>query len=74
MASVTYNLVKVYFVYLKIDMDECQVKNGGCDQICQNLPGTIHCRCRMGYTLHENGFTCDGMIILRQNMKYILCI
>ena len=29
-----------------IDVDECQVNNGGCDQVCNNRPGTFMCEVR----------------------------
>ncbi|KAL3877080.1 hypothetical protein ACJMK2_034835 [Sinanodonta woodiana] len=40
-----------------LDVKECVVKNGYCDQMCTELPGSYVCTCpRDGYTL----FTADG--------------
>ena len=35
-----------------IDVDECSLGISGCDQICVNTPGSYHCDCTAGYTLH----------------------
>ena len=43
-----------------IDIDECGLDNGGCDQNCTNTLGSFFCNCSEGYLLDENGFTCDG--------------
>ena len=32
-----------------VDVDECQVKNGKCSQLCLNKPGTHVCDCFDGY-------------------------
>ncbi|KAH8375193.1 hypothetical protein KR200_001228 [Drosophila serrata] len=34
-----------------IDIDECQESNGGCSEICNNLPGGFQCACQKGYQL-----------------------
>ena len=34
--------------------------NGGCQHICQNIPGSYYCECRDGYTLLKDGFKCQG--------------
>ena len=44
-----------------IDIDECGLDNGGCDQDCTNTIGSFFCNCSEGYLLNHNGFTCDGM-------------
>jgi len=33
------------------DINECLVKNGGCEGICRNLPGTMQCSCPKGEIL-----------------------
>ncbi|XP_078514206.1 growth arrest-specific protein 6 isoform X2 [Lissotriton helveticus] len=43
------------------DKDECFVKNGGCNQICLNKPGSYHCSCFSGYALKSNNRICDDI-------------
>ena len=45
-------------------MDECKKKNGGCNQICVNKPGTFECTCKVGYKLGTNKKTCSGNIFV----------
>ncbi len=32
-------------------LDECDQQNGGCDQLCRNVPGARRCDCRKGFQL-----------------------
>jgi len=41
-----------------VDVNECLVRNGGCNQICINLVGAWRCACKRGYRLARDGFTC----------------
>ena len=41
-----------------IDIDECEIDNGGCEQNCENTIGSFHCSCGSGYILH-NVTQCD---------------
>ncbi|XP_013393617.1 sushi, von Willebrand factor type A, EGF and pentraxin domain-containing protein 1 [Lingula anatina] len=42
-----------------VDIDECAVNNGNCDQRCENLPGRHMCSCTIpGYVLDNDGKTC----------------
>ena len=41
------------------DVDECDTKNGGCDQTCTNNNGSFLCSCDTGYTLAAG---CDGKL------------
>ena len=34
-----------------IDINECDVENGGCEHNCINTPGSYYCSCDDGYTL-----------------------
>ncbi|XP_005724252.1 vitamin K-dependent protein S [Pundamilia nyererei] len=38
------------------DVDECSDPelHAGCNQICQNIPGSFHCMCEEGYILTDN--------------------
>lgn len=39
-----------------LDINECAINNGGCDQICRNNGGGYDCACQQGYDLFvENG-------------------
>ncbi len=46
--------------FLQLDEDQCSHDNGGCQQICINLIPGYNCSCDPGYTLNEDGRTCDG--------------
>lgn len=41
------------------DIDECQVQNGGCNQLCLNKLGSYRCSCYNGYALKDSR-TCEG--------------
>ena len=43
-------------------MNECSVRNGGCQQICINTAGSYHCSCRNGYSLRADKKSCAGKI------------
>ena len=49
------------FIYLVIlDINECEIDNGGCEQQCSNVILSFTCDCNEGYILEENGRTCAG--------------
>ena len=31
-----------------LDVDECSIDNGGCDDLCVNEDGSFHCECPSG--------------------------
>lgn len=43
----------------KCGVNECETNNGGCSQLCFDMPIGFHCGCKSGYKLIDN-FTCDG--------------
>lgn len=45
---------------LLLDINECRISNGGCEQICENFPGGFHCKCRTGFQLLHDKQTCQG--------------
>ena len=45
------------------DIDECDLDNGGCDQICTNAEGSFKCSCEPGYALAPNNRSCEGMYV-----------
>lgn len=40
------------------DINECEVNNGGCGQICMNMPGSFACNCEPEHYLAIDGQTC----------------
>ncbi|KAL1517012.1 hypothetical protein ABEB36_000833 [Hypothenemus hampei] len=41
-----------------MDLDECAIRNGGCEHDCTNNLGGFQCSCRTGFSLHENKKNC----------------
>ena len=46
---------------LFVDIDECKSGDNNCSQLCDNVPGSFECRCKAGYSLQDDGTTCEGM-------------
>ena len=42
------------------DINECSYSRGGCDQLCNNFPGSYNCSCLQGYILQSNKKSCQG--------------
>ncbi len=41
------------------DINECATNNGGCNDTCENTPGSYQCKCMTGgYALAEDGHSC----------------
>jgi len=45
----------------ELDIDECLVELGGCEQVCDNTPGSRTCSCDPGYVLDPDGTSCDDI-------------
>ncbi|XP_035699729.1 uncharacterized protein LOC118432298 [Branchiostoma floridae] len=45
------------------DVDECVPREGRgpCDQLCTDNVGGFSCSCNDGFTLHQDGLTCNGV-------------
>nr|XP_002130405.1 thyroid peroxidase [Ciona intestinalis] len=41
-----------------LDVNECLIKNGGCQDVCTNHQGSFTCSCAMGKQLANDGQTC----------------
>ncbi|NXG64577.1 EGF factor, partial [Hemiprocne comata] len=39
----------------------CLYENGGCDQICENKFGVVHCMCHPGFGKTQDGKTCHAL-------------
>ena len=50
------NIISVCF----IDLNECQINNGGCNQTCNNTLGSFECSCGIGYALAPDNFGCNS--------------
>ena len=62
MLGVASVMEKKYLILLAIlfpDIDECRY--GYCQQLCANVPGSYSCTCNPGFTLNEDGRSCQGM-------------
>lgn len=44
------------------DIDECRY--GYCQQLCANVPGSYSCTCNPGFTLNDDGRSCQGMCVM----------
>ncbi|XP_034480924.1 uncharacterized protein LOC117786685 [Drosophila innubila] len=44
-----------------VDIDECQVNNGGCSHLCENTKGSFKCNCPQGYQLATNTHDCEDV-------------
>ena len=45
------------------DVDECEVENGGCSDICTNSSPGHSCSCSPGFTLDVNTYDCHGQSV-----------
>ena len=52
-------LILQFLLFRFIDVNECAVNNGGCDQLCTNTQGSYQCGCNPGY--NKTGHQCHGM-------------
>ena len=43
-----------------VDVNECLLNMDNCSQVCTNTEGGFTCSCRDGYTLGEDGTSCEG--------------
>ncbi|XP_017844210.1 multiple epidermal growth factor-like domains protein 6 [Drosophila busckii] len=44
-----------------VDIDECQLNNGGCSHLCVNAEGSFKCSCPAGYELAANAKDCEDI-------------
>ncbi len=47
-----------------IDINECGINAGPCEQVCSNNVGSFECSCWNGYRLESNGLNCSGKKII----------
>ena len=58
-------IVNQVFFNISVDLDECQVVNGGCEHTCVNTYGSYYCECDDGYSLNEDKHTCTREYMLQ---------
>lgn len=42
------------------ELDECELKDHGCEHNCINTLGGYQCSCHIGYELHSDKKTCES--------------
>lgn len=52
-----------------IDINECDIGDHNCisDAYCNDTSGSYNCTCPAGYELGDDGYSCDGIIIIIHN-------
>ena len=45
---------------ISLDVNECEISNGGCQHQCRNTDGSYLCQCKEGFFLNINGKACSG--------------
>ena len=53
-------IMNVCVIFGCVDVDECAVSNGGCEETCTNTDSSFSCSCSTGYVLASNGLDCNG--------------
>lgn len=54
------------------ELDECELKDHGCEHNCINTLGGYQCSCHIGYELHSDKKTCESECDLKfQNIRSI---
>ena len=56
---VKYTLISCHPHY-NIDINECEINNGGCHHNCVNTVGSFYCTCYHRHSLDSDGMTCLG--------------
>lgn len=56
-------MVIIVVIITSADVNECDINNGNCQQMCKNLYGRHSCSCREGFVLDSNKRTCSGKIL-----------
>lgn len=52
-----------------VDIDECRY--GYCQQLCANVPGSYSCTCNPGFTLNDDGRSCQGTVYVKPWLKFL---
>ena len=59
-----YFNMKLLLNYFVLDLNECGIQNGGCEQMCNNKVGGYLCTCRKGFGRKKNNpYGCESKYI-----------
>ena len=53
-------MLKVFYLLNLFTVNECEIDNGGCEQICTDTFLSYNCSCKDGYSLNTDG-SCSGI-------------
>lgn len=53
-------IIQLCIIWNALDINECAINNGGCEQACINSDGSYRCACHQGYSYNENTGSCVG--------------
>ena len=73
--SARFNFVDGLFnqnLNVDLDINECQISNGGCEHQCKNTNGSYICECNKGFSLDGNGKTCTGKFENKIDVEVLL--
>ena len=51
-----------WLLLMCVDINECLFNMDNCSQVCTNTEGGFACSCGDGYTLGEDGTSCEGVV------------
>ena len=51
---------RCFYLHFILDINECEINNGGCDQKCLNTAGTYQCDCFEGFIYNSTTKECKG--------------
>ena len=54
-----------------VDVNECDINNGGCEHNCENTEGSYKCSCLANYFLNRDGHTCTGEFLIPITIRLI---
>ena len=60
---------------MNLDVNECEISNGGCQHQCRNTNGSYLCQSNGGFFLDINGKTCTGKFdIMPKKCKWLYLV
>ena len=74
LGHITSTVCYKYGLLFSSDVDECKRNETICGHYCSNTNGSYVCSCMDGYTLSDNGHTCEGVICLLCSYMYMYIV